>query len=81
MAIFYRRDPKITVKPPKDANDPIQKENYENKVKESTPRATRHLLFIRHGQYNLDGTTNDTQRYLTETGKTNFAKVLSRIYY
>jgi len=32
------------------------------------PKATRHLLLIRHGQYNLKGKT-DTERYLTDLGR------------
>lgn len=31
-------------------------------------KATRHLILIRHGQYNLDGET-DKQRILTELGR------------
>ena len=32
------------------------------------PTATRHLVLIRHGQYNLDGKTDD-ERYLTPLGR------------
>ncbi len=32
------------------------------------PKATRNLILIRHGQYNLKG-TNDQERYLTELGR------------
>ena len=34
---------------------------------QKTPTATRHLLLIRHGQYNLEG-KSDTERYLTQLG-------------
>ena len=34
----------------------------------SRPTATRHLILIRHGQYNLDGKTDD-ERYLTPLGR------------
>ena len=33
----------------------------------------RHIILIRHGQYNLDGKTDD-QRYLTELGKEQVIK-------
>ena len=38
-----------------------------DKNEEKKPKASRHLLLIRHGQYNLKGVT-DSQRYLTELG-------------
>lgn len=34
----------------------------------SVPTATRHIILVRHGQYNLDGTT-DKERYLTDLGR------------
>lgn len=43
-----------------------------NKTKEielRKPKATRHLILIRHGQYELTGTT-DEQRILTKLGRT-----------
>lgn len=36
--------------------------------KETKPKATRHLLLIRHGQYNLKGKT-DEERFLTDLGR------------
>ena len=32
------------------------------------PKATRHLILIRHGQYNLKGKT-DPERYLSDLGR------------
>lgn len=37
-------------------------------IKDRKPSAIRHLILIRHGQYNLDG-ANDGERYLTEIGR------------
>ncbi|KAJ8312962.1 hypothetical protein KUTeg_010335 [Tegillarca granosa] len=42
--------------------------DYESKVEEKTPTATRHLILIRHGQYNTDG-ERDKDRILTELGR------------
>ena len=66
--IYFRRDPQFRVKPPKETANDADRENYNNKVKEATPTASRHLLFIRHGQYNLEG-TKDAERYLTALGQ------------
>lgn len=38
------------------------------------PKATRHLVLIRHGQYNLTGAT-DLQRYLTDIGTKKYVFV------
>ena len=61
--LFYRREPHSLLKPSKDAvvdNDKIEK------VK---PKATRNLILIRHGQYNLTGMKDD-ERFLTALGNT-----------
>ncbi|CAG2254351.1 PGAM5 [Mytilus edulis] len=65
-----RRDPNILVKPDKSTEGTTEKDlkDVENEIKKRTPTASRHLLFIRHGQYNTDGKT-DFDRYLTELGK------------
>lgn len=63
-----RRDPSSIVKPSKDPNSEAEKENYKNKVKEATPKSSRHLILIRHGQYNTDG-TKDVERMLTNLGR------------
>ena len=52
-----------------DRRDPAKlSETDENNNKEIKPRASRHLILVRHGQYNLDGET-DSQRYLTDLGR------------
>lgn len=42
------------------------------------PTASRHLIFIRHGQYNLEGAA-DIDRYLTELGREQAALTGSRL--
>lgn len=56
------------VKPlPADAT-PTQENEHNEKLEKYKPKATRHLILIRHGQYNLDGET-DKERILTELGR------------
>lgn len=59
-----RRDPSFLVKPSKGGADD---ERFEKEVTEKKPKATRNLILIRHGQYNLAG-KRDIERYLTEKG-------------
>lgn len=40
-----------------------------NEIDFKKPTATRHLILIRHGQYEVDGVT-DEQRVLTKLGRT-----------
>lgn len=55
------------VKPMKIKNE--EDENKYNEIIESNqPKATRHLILVRHGQYNLQGQT-DSERVLTELGR------------
>ncbi|KAG4066117.1 hypothetical protein HA402_010319 [Bradysia odoriphaga] len=63
------RDPKSIVKPLRKnaTDDDVHK--YNEKLEAAKSKAVRHLILIRHGQYNLDGTTDD-ERYLTEIGRT-----------
>ncbi|XP_043266707.1 serine/threonine-protein phosphatase PGAM5, mitochondrial [Venturia canescens] len=65
-----RRDPKCLVKPMKSST--VSNEVDENKLNEAyeakKPKAVRHLILIRHGQYNLEGKT-DAERTLTELGR------------
>jgi len=53
-----------------DHREPImtdQNNNLENNSKK-VPTASRHLILIRHGQYNLAG-NSDSERYLTDLGR------------
>ncbi|XP_052866768.1 serine/threonine-protein phosphatase Pgam5, mitochondrial [Anopheles cruzii] len=62
------RDPRSLVKPLKKSEDPEAQKDYLKEVEKKKGRATRHLILIRHGQYNLDGET-DLERILTEVGR------------
>ncbi|XP_050070725.1 serine/threonine-protein phosphatase Pgam5, mitochondrial isoform X1 [Anopheles maculipalpis] len=62
------RDPKSLVKPLKKVDDPESQNDYNKAVEMKRGRAIRHLILVRHGQYNLDG-LNDSQRTLTELGR------------
>lgn len=56
------------MKPLKTNAAATDENKYNEKLEAVKPTAVRHLILIRHGQYNLDGAT-DTERYLTETGR------------
>jgi len=63
-----RRDPSSLVKPLKDNATPEQAADYVSKLDEAKSKATRFIVMVRHGQYNLDG-VNDSERTLTELGR------------
>lgn len=63
-----RRDPESLVKPLKNTSSEKDTKNRENELEKQKPTATRHLLLIRHGQYNLEG-KEDSERYLTKLGR------------
>jgi len=82
-----KREPTSLVKPlnknKRDLNN--NSENTANSVthdQESLdkvkPTASRHLIFIRHGQYNLEGAT-DIDRYLSELGREQAALTGERL--
>lgn len=62
------RDPASLVKPLKSKATPEDENKYNERLEAVKPKAVRHLILIRHGQYNLDGAT-DAERYLTEMGR------------
>ncbi|XP_017774431.1 PREDICTED: serine/threonine-protein phosphatase Pgam5, mitochondrial-like isoform X2 [Nicrophorus vespilloides] len=63
-----RRSPHNLVHP-KKLNNSAHSENEINKQLEmKKPKATRHIILIRHGQYNTDGET-DKERVLTDLGR------------
>ena len=69
---YYSREPSSIVKPLK-ANASVEEQNkYNEKLQKAKPKAVRHLILVRHGQYNTSG-VNDQQRYLTEMGKAQAA--------
>lgn len=66
MKIYFRRQPDSLVKPEK-SDDPIKQNEYNEKLKKTRSKASRHIILIRHGQYNLAGLT-DVERKLTTLG-------------
>nr|CAD7412953.1 unnamed protein product [Timema poppensis] len=61
-----KRDPKSLVPPPRGGE---QEENkYNEALVKHKPRVTRNLFLIRHGEYNVNGKT-DEDRGLTERGR------------
>lgn len=63
------RDPKSLVKPLKgDPADSDAQNQYNEKLQKLKPKAVRHIIMIRHGQYYLNGKT-DAERVLTTMGK------------
>uniref|UniRef100_A0A336MRQ6 Serine/threonine-protein phosphatase PGAM5, mitochondrial n=1 Tax=Culicoides sonorensis TaxID=179676 RepID=A0A336MRQ6_CULSO len=62
------RDPKSLVKPLKADVDPESENSYNEKLQKLKPKAVRHIIMIRHGQYYLNGKT-DAERVLTPMGK------------
>ncbi|XP_063699824.1 serine/threonine-protein phosphatase Pgam5, mitochondrial isoform X2 [Culicoides brevitarsis] len=62
------RDPKSLVKPLKENADAEAQKHYEEKLAKLKPKAVRHIIMIRHGQYYLNGKT-DAERVLSPMGK------------
>lgn len=64
---IFSRSPKYLKNPKEKLTEKEQNEiNEEKKVKKT--KVCRHLILIRHGQYNLDGLA-DWERKLTTLGK------------
>ncbi|XP_006613803.1 serine/threonine-protein phosphatase PGAM5, mitochondrial-like isoform X1 [Apis laboriosa] len=62
-----RRDPKSLVKPMKIDNESNQN-LYNKQLISKTAKAIRHIILIRHGQYNVEAKT-DTDGILTDLGR------------
>lgn len=64
------RDPASIVKPldTKVPASPEAENKYNEKLEAAKPKAVRHLILVRHGQYNMAG-QSDPQRYLTDIGR------------
>lgn len=56
------------MKPIKSKATPEDENKHNERLEAVKPKAVRHLILIRHGQYNLDGIT-DADRLLTEIGR------------
>lgn len=52
------RDPKSLVAPPKKQLDPVEENKVNERLEKAKSKAVRHLILIRHGQYNVDGGKN-----------------------
>jgi len=65
-----QRQPSSLVEPPKGLTEEQLNEDsaYHEALSKAKSRARRHLILIRHGQYHLDG-ASDEQRTLTELGR------------
>lgn len=68
IKLCFSRDPASLVKPIRSKATPEQENQYNERLETVKPTAVRHLILIRHGQYNLDGET-DVDRFLTEVGR------------
>lgn len=62
------RDPKSLCRPLRKNAEPHEENAHNEKLANLKPKAVRHLLLIRHGQYSLSGKT-DFQQKLTELGR------------
>lgn len=68
-----KREPEFMIKPLKgkfgqEIPDSKDENSYNERLQKVRPKATRHLILVRHGQYNLDGKTDD-ERFLTSLGR------------
>lgn len=72
------RDPASLVKPIKSKATPEDENKHNERLEAVKPTAVRHLILIRHGQYNLDGIT-DADRFLTEMGRKQAAYTGERL--
>lgn len=61
------RDPKSVVKPIKN-NTPQEENRYNSELERSYPKAVRHIILVRHGEYLDVGDTDETHK-LTERGR------------
>jgi serine/threonine-protein phosphatase PGAM5 len=62
------RAPTSLVKPLKDGASPEKENEHNQQLEKNTGKALRHIILIRHGQYNLKG-LQDKDRYLTDLGR------------
>lgn len=63
------RSPSTLMNPKKIHSSKDENNILSDALETMKPSATRHILLIRHGQYNLDGNT-DSDRILTKLGRT-----------
>lgn len=68
-----KREPEFLMKPLKgrfgqEVPESKDENSYNEKLEKVRSKATRHLILVRHGQYNLSGKTDD-ERFLTTLGR------------
>lgn len=56
------------IKPLPEVASPEKENEYNEKLEKARSKVTRHIILIRHGQYNLEGST-DSERSLTDLGR------------
>ena len=67
------------VKPLKDNATDEEKAFYEEKIKSNTPKASRIIVMVRHGQYNLDG-SQDSERFVLKSYTTALEPIHKQKY-
>ncbi|XP_039290940.1 serine/threonine-protein phosphatase Pgam5, mitochondrial-like [Nilaparvata lugens] len=72
-----KREPESLVKPPKNGK-PVDENAYNEMIEQKKSKAVRHLILIRHGQYNLSGKV-DKERVLTELGRNQATETGKRL--
>jgi len=63
-----RRDPESLLKPRKKNAEEKSEKDLANEIEKLKPKATRHLFFVRHGQYEMDVPSKDL-KILTALGR------------
>lgn len=56
------------LKPLPEVSSPEKENEYNEKLEKVRSKSTRHIILIRHGQYDLKGST-DSERILTDLGR------------
>lgn len=74
----FSRNPASLIKPLKSNATPEEENKHNERLEAVKPTAVRHLILIRHGQYNLDGVT-DVDRFLTDIGRKQAAQTGERL--
>lgn len=71
-----KRDPISLVPPPKSpilSDDDLKK--IQQNLNQVKPTATRHLLLIRHGQYNLKGSSDEEKSLTTLVSRLKYTQI------
>ena len=76
--LVCRRDPNVLTQS-KKTHPSTKKDASNESVAQKKPKASRHLLLIRHGQYSVNGETDD-QRTLTPLGCLQLVSLILQIF-